>query len=270
MEEFNDFIEHYGLRDMKSYGSNFSWCNGQVGLAKSWSKLDRCLMNSIAVENLPNAILNYLPRTSSNHTPMVIELKPNESRYGPSSFTFQQMWMSHDGFRDMVKEVWQEQHTEAGLLCLTRKQKRLKVALKEWNTRVFRRTEHQIKSLELTIERLEHQLQQQFFEEVKAKLLVAREELAVWVQWGSLRPVLQVLCFEVKTSDTGNEGERWTYFENTGRIHLGAMEYFQENQLLMQLPSIQEIKEAMFSIQIDSSPGPDGLDWVFTSRAGIL
>lgn len=54
MEEFNDFIEQSGLCDMKSDGSNFSWCNGQEDLAWSWSKLDCCLMNFGAVEFLPS------------------------------------------------------------------------------------------------------------------------------------------------------------------------------------------------------------------------
>lgn len=32
----------------------------------------------------------------------------------------------------------------------------------------------------------------------------------------------------------------------------------QENQVIMQPPSIEEVKEVMFSIPIDSSLGPDG------------
>lgn len=105
-------------------------------------------MNSMAIKMLPDAMLSYLPRTTSNHAPMLIELKPHDPRYGPSSFKFQQMWVSHEGFKDMVKAVWQEQSMESGLTHLAKKLKKLKLALKDWNVQVFGRIEEQIKSLE--------------------------------------------------------------------------------------------------------------------------
>ncbi|XP_042950164.1 uncharacterized protein LOC122282278 [Carya illinoinensis] len=51
-------------------------------------------------------------------------------------------------------------------------------------------------------------------------------------------------------------------------VHNSILE--EENDCLLQLPSIQEVKEAMFSIPVDSSPGPDGFGHVSIDRVGTL
>ncbi|XP_042942745.1 uncharacterized protein LOC122276921 [Carya illinoinensis] len=55
MKDFNEFVDNCGLMEMKSVGSKFSWCNGQRGLSRSWSKIDRCMLNSLAANSLPDA-----------------------------------------------------------------------------------------------------------------------------------------------------------------------------------------------------------------------
>lgn len=91
IDEFNEFIDNCGFIDMKAAGSRFSWCNGQRGLAQSWSKLDRCLMNVVAAGVLPDAFCKYLARSTSDHAPLSFVLKTLDTCYGPSSFKFQQM-----------------------------------------------------------------------------------------------------------------------------------------------------------------------------------
>ncbi|KAK1564579.1 hypothetical protein Q3G72_006194 [Acer saccharum] len=46
MAEFNECISRCGLLDLRFQGRQLSWCNGHQGLARSWAKLDRVLINN--------------------------------------------------------------------------------------------------------------------------------------------------------------------------------------------------------------------------------
>lgn len=43
---FNEFVSLNWLMDLGFMGSNYTWCNGQSGLARRWARLDRFLANS--------------------------------------------------------------------------------------------------------------------------------------------------------------------------------------------------------------------------------
>ncbi|XP_041004055.1 uncharacterized protein LOC121249412 [Juglans microcarpa x Juglans regia] len=103
MDDFNRWIHEGGLIDLSSHGSKFSWCNGQCGLARAWAKLDRVLFESNLMSTFPNATCSYLPRTTSDYCPMLIEFLKDPYSYGPPPFRFQQMWVEHPEFIDFVK-----------------------------------------------------------------------------------------------------------------------------------------------------------------------
>lgn len=106
MQEFKDCIDVCGLLDINFSCSRFSWCNGQGGQARSWAHLDRAFFTSNALLFWTDIHLNYLPRTSSDHAPMM--LQPSKSQlYGMSSFKFQQMWIEHESFFDLIKKGWE-------------------------------------------------------------------------------------------------------------------------------------------------------------------
>ncbi|XP_042941234.1 uncharacterized protein LOC122275951 [Carya illinoinensis] len=182
IDEFNDFIDNGGFVDMKAVGSKFSWCNGQRGLARSWSKLDRCLMNVVVAGVFPDALCKYMARTTSDHAPLSFVFKNVGNHYGPSPFKFQQMWVSHSNFWKVVNDTWSTSINTMGLQGLTTKLKKVKIVLKDWNRRVFGHTETKIQEFENKIEQLDSQLQEGFSEDTEQALLEAKEELAVWMK----------------------------------------------------------------------------------------
>ncbi|KAF5458518.1 hypothetical protein F2P56_022541 [Juglans regia] len=95
MEDFNAWVHQGDLVEMKSKGRTCSWCNGQTRLARSWAKLDLVFTDVSLLSSFLNAICSYLPRTTSDHSPMVIELKMDHFSYGPSPLRFPQMWVDH-------------------------------------------------------------------------------------------------------------------------------------------------------------------------------
>ncbi|XP_042962753.1 uncharacterized protein LOC122297032 [Carya illinoinensis] len=267
MDDFNEFIDTCGLMEMKSVGSKFSWCNGQRGLSRSWSKIDRCMLNSLATNSLTDAFCRYLARTTSDHAPMSFFLNSPHTRYGPTPFKFQQMWASHENFKDVVKNAWNDPIVPRGIYSLTTK---------------IEEGERDLKGME------------------PDELLVAKENLDTWLQREEIRLNQQAKLNWTEKGEASAQFFR-TYVSRSKpvvqemrlqdgshlttpeSIHSGAVDFFssflqarphrnlldlsayvqitileKENDSLLKLPSIQEVKEAMFSIPVDSNPGPDG------------
>lgn len=108
-----------------------------------------------AISLWPDAGVSFLSSSSSDHAPMSFVLSILGSRYGPSSFKLQQMWVSHEGLNDVVKDVCQVQMGTTGLFRLAGKLKKIKMVPIDWNLQVFGRTENNIQCLEREIESLE-------------------------------------------------------------------------------------------------------------------
>lgn len=166
MEDFNNWIQQGGLIEMASKGSAFSWCNGQHGLARSWARLDRVLLDVSFLSVFPNAICSYLPRSTSDHAPMCIEFKQDLFSYGPTPFRFQQLWVEHHNFLDCVRQAWALRSGGSTIQNLIMKLKQTKVALRAWNKRVFGHTVHHIATLENRVEELELKLQLRWEEDI--------------------------------------------------------------------------------------------------------
>ncbi|KAF5465148.1 hypothetical protein F2P56_015179 [Juglans regia] len=80
MEEFSSIIDAGGLVEMPFIGNKFSWGNGQSGMARSWAHLDRAMCNLKFLEVFPMVHNQYLPRRSSDHSPMLLSLSAALSR----------------------------------------------------------------------------------------------------------------------------------------------------------------------------------------------
>ncbi|XP_020681220.1 uncharacterized protein LOC110098664 [Dendrobium catenatum] len=62
------------LHDVGVIGPKFTWCNNKSGRAHIWERLDRCLLNSKALEALPQAVNRQVARVASDHCPVVLKL----------------------------------------------------------------------------------------------------------------------------------------------------------------------------------------------------
>ncbi|KAF5458685.1 hypothetical protein F2P56_022698 [Juglans regia] len=132
-------------------------------------------------------VCSYLPCTTSDHSPMIIEFKIDPFSYGPSPFCFQQMWVDHPQFLGCVRQVWFASVVGHGLLKLAVKLKNTNVALREWNKQIFGRTTMHINSLESHIEKLENKLHQNWDEAIERDFLVSFAELDNWLRYKDTR-----------------------------------------------------------------------------------
>ncbi|XP_035543586.1 uncharacterized protein LOC118347673 [Juglans regia] len=257
MDDFNQWIHEGGLIDLSAQGSNFSWCNGQSGLARAWAKLDRVLLDANLLSLFPTASCSYLPMTTSDHCPMLVEFLKDPYSYGPPPFRFQQMWVEHPEFIDFVKQVWSVPVVGTGLVILACKLKKVKVALREWNKRVFGRTNAHIESLEAKVEGLEGCLQREWDIEAKRELVVALDELCSWRRREDIRLAQMT---KIKWNMDGDRNSKCFHSRVLPELSdlISPVIDVEDCTCLGRIPSLDEVKEALSSIPINSSPRPDG------------
>ncbi|KAG6714358.1 hypothetical protein I3842_05G199000 [Carya illinoinensis] len=312
MDEFNCCIHSCGLIEWRLEGKQLSWCNGRQGLARSWAKLDRILVN-----NFGGAVGRLLNRRTSDHSPIVLQLSSINNRYGSSPFRFQNMWTLHLGFLTLVENTWKSSRIQGnGLEILVGKHKKLKLVLRSWNKEVFGHVDNHILKLEGKVELLEEYLQQNFSYEVDADLTMARNDLELWAHREEIRLAQQAKKGWLEEGDQNSKFFHAVIIQRRNQacvkqmrlpdgstldspemVHEGATVYFeqfmtndveveepmlediiqpvlslQDIEGLTSLPMEQEVKDAFLSINVNSSPGPDGFGYpfFFSILAGIL
>ncbi|KAG2692695.1 hypothetical protein I3760_08G064400 [Carya illinoinensis] len=243
MDEFNVFIESTRLMELRSKGNHFSWCNGQEGLARRWSRLDRSLVNAAFLELFPNASMQYLSRRTSDHSPLLIRLEEFHSSYGFPPFKFHQMWVTHESFLSCIAGAWEDDIEDFDMVRLAQKLKRLKPILRVWNRDVFGNIKTQMGYLEERLAKLENKLQVEFHAEDEQDYLVTKAELDVWSQQEEI-----CLCQQAKQSWLSHgealaqffrsfkninskvvremKLQNGTWLKSPEEVHKGAVEYF--------------------------------------------
>ncbi|KAI7997086.1 hypothetical protein LOK49_LG10G01813 [Camellia lanceoleosa] len=69
---FNESINKCGLMDLGCIGPKFTWTNNRKGMANTMERLDRALCNEDWRTMYPQGIIRNLPRTYSDHSPLII------------------------------------------------------------------------------------------------------------------------------------------------------------------------------------------------------
>ncbi len=134
MQDFSDFISHFGLLDIPLEGGSFTWSNNRTDV--SMSRIDRFLYSTDWEDHFPAIHQKRLPRLLSNH--YLIMLECGDFSRGKRPFCFENMWLKSDGFVDQVKGWWESYHFEGTpSFILARKLRALKLDLKKWNVEVF-------------------------------------------------------------------------------------------------------------------------------------
>ena len=79
----------------------------------------------------PEALVTHLPRTFSDHCPVLIELSRASANQQNKPFCFQTMWLLHHDFPMVLQQAWSEDRAlqEATLEFVIR--------VRKWNCEVF-------------------------------------------------------------------------------------------------------------------------------------
>ena len=118
------------VRDMPLQGGPFTWsgsCNG-----RSMSHLDRFLVMADWEIQFSKAVQYVLPRPVFDHFPIMLDSEGIRSM--PSPFRFELMWLKVEGFKDLLKDWWQNLQFNGSInYIMSAKLEALKGILKVWN-----------------------------------------------------------------------------------------------------------------------------------------
>ncbi|XP_020681916.1 uncharacterized protein LOC110099172 [Dendrobium catenatum] len=92
-KDFNSFMINNDLHEVRSMGPKFTWCNNKSGSARILEKLDRCLINSSALNIIHLALIKHLPHIASDHCPILLDIfKPVE--FVKKDIRYEEVWAS--------------------------------------------------------------------------------------------------------------------------------------------------------------------------------
>lgn len=123
-----------GLSDLGCNSPRLTWSHNRERLANTLVCLDRALTNSSWCLKYPKASILNLPRTYSDHCPMIVQTEgmyTTHRNHVNKPFRFLMSWFNHPEFNKVVEDHWC--NTEDLYTNLTN----YTVKVKDWNKNVF-------------------------------------------------------------------------------------------------------------------------------------
>jgi hypothetical protein len=133
MEEFRDFVRQLEMVDLPILGRQFTWFHSN-GI--TMSRLDRILISPgwLSLWGCPNVWVGA--RDVSDHCPLI--LRYNNDDWGPKPFRFNNYWIQHKQFKEVVVNAWNAQHYIGWMgYVLKERLKGIKGVIKEWSKEVY-------------------------------------------------------------------------------------------------------------------------------------
>ncbi|KAK3218141.1 hypothetical protein Dsin_012111 [Dipteronia sinensis] len=104
---FTDWISENEHLDIGFVGQKFTWMTRKGIFEKIWERLDRALCSMEWTTLFVEGFVRYLPRTSSDHCPIMLILHISHVPRNPfKPFRFEAMRMKHEDFGDLVLLMW--------------------------------------------------------------------------------------------------------------------------------------------------------------------
>ncbi|RVW16209.1 Transposon TX1 uncharacterized 149 kDa protein [Vitis vinifera] len=269
MRDFDSFISECELLDPPLRNASFTWSNIQE--SPVCKRLDRFLYSNEWGLLFPQGLQEALIRRTSDHWPIVMDTNP--FMWGPTPFRFENMWLQHTNFKENFRDWWSgfqgigwEGHK------FMRRLQYVKAKLKEWNKSSFGELK----------EKKKRELEE----------LILREEIH-WRQKAKVKWVKEGDCNSKFYHKVANgrrnrkyikelENERGLVLKNAESITEEILHYFEklytnptgeswgvegldwspiseESALRLESPfTEEEISKAIFQLDRDKAPGPDG------------
>ncbi|XP_072058042.1 uncharacterized protein [Arachis hypogaea] len=231
--DFTSWIQDMELVDLDLSDRLLTWFRGQ-----SCSRIDRMLVTLEWLEEFPNTRLRGGPRGLSDHCPMVMEAA--RVGRGPRPFRSLDSWFTHEGFLRMVKEEWRS----LGEVRFLDKLKAMTFPLGKWHRENFGSMDMRIKKFEEEIKKVDDMVSNGVHDgtlEARRKALVSSCK-----RW-----------YIRKEEVSPNVGFR------DGLVIQKDVEEAAELELM---PSVKEIKEAVWNCESTKAPGSDGYNMNFIKK----
>ncbi|XP_026384155.1 uncharacterized protein LOC113279699 [Papaver somniferum] len=300
MLECNNCIQSCGLIQAPKSGLEFSWCNNRAGDKRNVCNLDRAFYNVKWLELHPSWGYKFSVRGISDHG-VLYGANASIPKLLNVSFRAFKVWLEHEGFFNLVKECWKNQVNGNPIFIFLHKLKGLKKVIIDWNWNVFGDIKKKLKKYEDAV--LKASLESGRKPEDIAllnKLVTARGEQEIlnhqnnemvrkksrvkWMKEGASHSKFFHVNMRIRQTQNSivelenSEGSLITSQQGISNILVSYFEEkfkYQETHIVENIFSVvpqevffliaEEIKKAVFDMDPDSAPGPDG----FTDGHGL-
>ncbi len=127
---FNAMISDLGLVELPLKGRAFTWSNMQH--SPLLEQLDWFFTSSAWTLTFPHTLVKPLARSTLDHTPCIVQIGTDIPK--ADIFRFENFWVEHDGFFDLVQSIWQNHGYESNATKnISVKLKALRKGLKKWS-----------------------------------------------------------------------------------------------------------------------------------------
>ena len=134
--DFKHCIYNANLQELSTIGPHYTWTNKNTQGNLVACRLDRCFVNSLWLDKLSGSFAHTDMSYIYDHCSLVLHLVGNAGT-GPKPFKLYNAWTTHDSYRQIVADSWEEPLLGSPLFILTQKQRRLKQTLKNFDKQYF-------------------------------------------------------------------------------------------------------------------------------------
>jgi hypothetical protein len=293
---FREAVVDTGLFDLNMHGYQFTWFKSLGTSRAVEEKLDRALVNDTWSQNFPNSRLECLSATSSDHYPLWLTCDHVQSNnYVPRHFKFEMAWLEEPEFAKFVRHSWSKYNVGD----IMHKLNECAFDLTSWSKENFHNLHKQIdfyhKKLETTRLNVD-ETNINYFNALKRRLssLLTQEDRfwrqrakTFWYKDGDLNTKffhaaasarktvnrIKALIDDNNIECRNPEGMTAIareYFSNLFQKQASARDEVlnvitatittEDNEKLLEPFVLEEFREAIFFMEADKCPGPDGFN----------
>jgi hypothetical protein len=92
-------------------GYDFTWNNKRGEGENIHVRLDRGTATAAFLEMYPLTLIEHIVTEESDHMALLVKIvadPPPQNMAGPRGFMFEEMWLRHEGFDEMIKKSWED------------------------------------------------------------------------------------------------------------------------------------------------------------------
>lgn len=281
--------------DMELVGYPFTWERGKGTERWVEIRLDRVLITQSWRSCFPYAILENYEITVSDHCPILVHLSKQQNNQGARRFRFENAWTREPMCRQIIKDSWGLNYAEPMQIKI----KCCSTSLAEWGRNITGNFKDSIADCNKVMRRLKYRrdagsiarfkaAQDKLFEVLAKKEMFWRQRSKeLWLQAGDQNTRYFHACASSRRrrnqfSRLKNAEGNWVDWE-TGLAEV-IEGYYRElftesniscsrvigcidkgisrdqNEMLLESVTTKEVKQALFQMNPDKSPGPDGFN----------
>ncbi|KAM0873538.1 hypothetical protein ACQ4PT_037996 [Festuca glaucescens] len=151
MTAFRECLMDCGLADLGYKGYDFTWNNRRAGAENIQVRLDRGTTTASFLSLFPLTQVEHIATEESDRMALLIRvLAEPKQRLHPCSrgFKFEEMWLKHDNYEEMVQEAWAKgEANEQGLCGLWSRLLGVTRVMQKWSYETFGSVRAEMKRL---------------------------------------------------------------------------------------------------------------------------